>query len=597
MYMAKFDKELTARYIDDWVKENMDESFVFRPFQKETILTLIENVITGKKVQVMEAPTGSGKSYIAMIAAGVLYQHFKKTSYILVSDTALFKQYEKDLDKFNLRWGHICGKDNYLCSQNGECFSNGKCQLNGISIQKLSDPISAKDEGYFCATNCKYIKEHRKAMGSPITVMTYQLWFINMCLMVNIDTAKFPEKDVIICDEAHKLSDIVQTVFSPRISMGEMEYLKVIDNYLEGLDSLDNNIPRYNKINQTYEVMKMVYNKPYDDPYEKKRDLKMLFDRFASFFASLSEVYKDMCEFIKTEPHPQQYYKVLKAFRSMINDYCCMKLYQEVIYKKGIQNFIPSVTSDEVVVFNCACEGELIKETFHKAAKQEILMSATIGDADIYMDLIGASTFDTYAMEVPSIFDFTKSPIYFGNGHKMSYTEKAASLPFILEQIKQVLEKHRNERGIIHSGTYEISRAIYDSLPPSIKSRIVFYNSSKGRSEAIAQYKKFSNKILMGPSILEGLDFDGDLCRFIIIAKLPYASLGNNLVKAKMELYPNWYPYDCVNKITQGIGRGVRSETDYCSTYILDGCFADLVKRSGNLFSKNIYSRFRRLSL
>jgi Rad3-related DNA helicase len=99
----------------------------------------------------------------------------------------------------------------------------------------------------------------------------------------------------------------------------------------------------------------------------------------------------------------------------------------------------------------------------------------------------------------------------------------------------------------------------------------------------------------MGPSILEGLDFEGDLCRFIIVAKLPYASLSNNLVQAKMELYPNWYQYDCVNKITQGIGRGVRSETDYCSTYIVDGCFSDLVRRSGNLFSKNISSRFRRL--
>jgi Rad3-related DNA helicase len=178
----------------------------------------------------------------------------------------------------------------------------------------------------------------------------------------------------------------------------------------------------------------------------------------------------------------------------------------------------------------------------------------------------------------------------------MSYNEKVKSLPFILDEIKELLEKHKNERGIIHSGTYEISKAIYESLPSNVKSRIIFYNNAKGRAEAISLYKKFSNKILMGPSILEGLDFEGDLCRFIIIAKLPYASLGNNLVQAKMELYPNWYSYDCVNKITQGIGRGVRSENDYCSTYILDGCFADLVRRSGNLFSKTISSRFRRIT-
>ena len=596
--MIKFDRDEVAYFIDEWVKENLSESFIFRPFQKEAILSLIENILTGKKVQVIEAPTGSGKSYIAIIAAGVLYQHFRKTSYILVSDVTLFRQYEKDLNKFNLRWGCICGKDNYLCSQNGECFSNSKCQINNISVQKLSDPITAKEEGYFCATSCKYIKEHKRAMAAPITVMTYQLWFISMCLMKDTDGVAFPKKDIVICDEAHKLADIVQSQFSPRISMGEMEYLSVIDNFMETHgDEFDNPSvnPGFQKFNQTYEIMKLVYNKNYSDINEKRRDLKMLFDRFYDLFNKLSGLYEELTDIVKEAPHPQPYYKVLKAFRAMINDYCRMELYKRVIEQKGISNFIPSLTNDEVIEFNCACEAELIKETFHKEASQEILMSATIGDADIYMGLIGATDFSKYAMEVPSIFDFSKSPIYFSSKYKMSYTEKANSLPHILEVIKEILNKHKSERGIIHSGTYEISKAIYDSLPPDLKTRIIFYNNAKGRSEAIALYKKFTNKILMGPSILEGLDFEGDLCRFIIIAKLPYASLSNNLVQAKMELYPNWYQYDCVNKITQGIGRGVRSETDYCSTYIVDGCFSDLVRRSGNLFSKNISSRFRRL--
>lgn len=595
--MEKFDRQKTAFYIEEWVKDNLGDNFIFRPFQKETILQQIENIVNGTKVQVMEAPTGSGKSYIAIITAGVLYQYFKKTTYILVSDTALFKQYEKDLNKFNLRWGCICGKDNYLCSQNGECFSNGKCQMNNISVQKLSDPVTAKSEGYFCATNCKYIKEYKKAMAAPITVMTYQLWFISMCL--GADIIPFPKKDVVVCDEAHKLADIVQTQFSPRFCMDDMDYLKIIDNFIEvhGDELKDtSSIPRYDKINQTYEVMKLVYNKTYSDVNEKRKDLKMLFDRMHSLFSQLSVVYSDLQEVVKTSHQPQIYYKVLKAFRSMMNDYCRMDLYKKIINTKGFSNFIPSLVSEDTIEFNCACEAELIKETFHKAANQEILMSATIGDADIYMDLIGANGYSKYAMEVPSIFDFSKSPIYFGAGHKMSYNEKVKSLPFILDEIKELLEKHKNERGIIHSGTYEISKAIYESLPSNVKSRIIFYNNAKGRAEAISLYKKFSNKILMGPSILEGLDFEGDLCRFIIIAKLPYASLGNNLVQAKMELYPNWYSYDCVNKITQGIGRGVRSENDYCSTYILDGCFADLVRRSGNLFSKTISSRFRRIT-
>ena len=127
-------------------------------------------------------------------------------------------------------------------------------------------------------------------MAAPITVMTYQLWFISMCLMKDTDGVAFPKKDIVICDEAHKLADIVQSQFSPRISMGEMEYLSVIDNFMETHgDEFDNPSvnPGFQKFNQTYEIMKLVYNKNYSDVNEKRRDLKMLFDRFYTLFTKL----------------------------------------------------------------------------------------------------------------------------------------------------------------------------------------------------------------------------------------------------------------------------------------------------------------------
>ena len=42
---------------------------------------------------VFESFTGSGKSYIALIIAGVLSKYFGKQGYVLISDLSLLQQY------------------------------------------------------------------------------------------------------------------------------------------------------------------------------------------------------------------------------------------------------------------------------------------------------------------------------------------------------------------------------------------------------------------------------------------------------------------------------------------------------------------------
>ena len=71
--------------------------------------------------------------------------------------------------------------------------------------------------------------------------------------------------------------------------------------------------------------------------------------------------------------------------------------------------------------------------------------------------------------------------------------------------------------------------------------------------------------------------------------KLPYANLSNKLVEAKKNYIKNWYTYDVMTKLEQGIGRGVRFNGDWCITYILDGCISDLLRYSK--FNKNIEKR------
>ena len=75
---------ITDKTILNDAKEIFGESFCFREHQLQAVKSIVENCINEVKHTIMEAPTGSGKSITAIIAAYVLWKNFGKKSYILV---------------------------------------------------------------------------------------------------------------------------------------------------------------------------------------------------------------------------------------------------------------------------------------------------------------------------------------------------------------------------------------------------------------------------------------------------------------------------------------------------------------------------------
>jgi Rad3-related DNA helicase len=69
--------------------------------------------------------------------------------------------------------------------------------------------------------------------------------------------------------------------------------------------------------------------------------------------------------------------------------------------------------------------------------------------------------------------------------------------------------------------------------------------------------------------------------------------MGDILVKEKMKLFPLWYNSKTSNIIIQGIGRGVRNENDYCTTYILDACFYSLYINTKDQYSPELQNRIK----
>ena len=77
-----------------------------------------------------------------------------------------------------------------------------------------------------------------------------------------------------------------------------------------------------------------------------------------------------------------------------------------------------------------------------------------------------------------------------------------------------------------------------------------------------------------------------------MIAKLPYAYLGDKRVKRRSELDENWYKLHTAQKLIQACGRSIRSDTDYATTYILDQAFTGKEKDGRDGFYARAYDFF-----
>jgi len=273
------------------------------------------------------------------------------------------------------------------------------------------------------------------------------------------------------------------------------------------------------------------------------------------------------------------------------------KEYNDFISNRGIKYLVKNKNEKGTCIkFNCTDESYLMESRVLSRVKYKMFMSATIGDHEEYANEINVcGKYSSH--KIPNMFDYTKSPIfYIGDRFKMSYNEKDTSFPHISLMINKIIEMYEGKRGIIQTGNYSFSKLLYDSLTDMNKKRAIVYENSEEKIGALDRYKYMDNLVLIGPTLMEGLSLDNDLCRFQIIMKVPYSSLSDNFVKEKMNMCDGWYMRRAATSIVQGVGRGVRNENDWCVTFILDGCFTNLVNSCYSTFPSDFIERIKYLN-
>lgn len=652
-------EEITAN-IERWTAEHMKNDFEFRPYQLESIAHQIDNIVNDKfETSIIEAPTGSGKSLICLITAGVLNEYYDMNSYILCSDLYLWDQYAQAIQRNNLPFGYIKGaKNNYSCNVTGspDITTGGDCVLKNKSYNSFLKEGSGPKCGFDCAEGCEYVLAKRRAMRTGVTLMTYQLWLKYMNFT---EGETFRTRKVVFCDECHNIPSIVQMFCQPTIN-NRLDFRSMLEvagyAMTKGLGT-SQHLP-YHSAGADSGLFRNIFNLA-----DMEREMNEHFDfMYGAEYTNIDEIldhYNSMYAIVKSvavageavlahissknllsldsqaadtngkkpkkaqtsDAMAQAYVRHCERVEDMR---ATMSFFLHSVLGDNREYFVKNQTEvftekskSKSISFASSKEDAIIHRYLLSHAPYKVLLSATVGGKNAFDMNIGVHLTQSKVSEmvrIPSTFDFSRSPIYtFGRDYSnisdprvpelikrfsMTYNVINQNLPNMVNTIIKIITspRHRGERGFIHTGSYKNAQLMYDMLPDELKNRVLLYRNAKDKQDIIDKYLSYDNKIIAGPTLTEGIDFPNDGCRFQIIMKVPYPSLGDRLVDSKMRLYPGWYDSETSNKIIQSVGRGNRTPDDYSITYILDSGFYNLYKRTLSQYAPEFRQRIKLLN-
>lgn len=230
-----------------------------------------------------------------------------------------------------------------------------------------------------------------------------------------------------------------------------------------------------------------------------------------------------------------------------------------------------------------------------------LMMSGTVVDAEVMCGELGLGRDEWELVEVPMTFERENRLVHAvpvadlsrkamqEDGGKGGDREMAA----LKDAIWVVLDRHAGENTLIHTVSYQLTREIVDVVrdwretravthPDEDGVRVWWYDRAQDRDVVLEDFKRHGG-VLIGPSLDRGVDLPGDLCRVQIVCKVPFPYLGDRRVaeRARGEGGSRWYATQTARTLVQMTGRGVRGADDWCVSYVLDKQFMRWWKNDG----------------
>ena len=510
-----------------------------RARQKETILKIIDAYQSGKRYVIVNAPVGFGKSAASYTVA----QWFNK-SYFLTHQKILQDQYLKD---FGMPW--VASSQNYECNKMFGCNCK-QCLRAAFNLPRCE--------------NCQYVKAKRLAFSSQQCSLNYAFMFA----LSGALREQFNEyaREFIVCDEAHLLCD--ELIARGTIEVNSETHLKMQHMYSS---SVSLGVPNFEMMSDNAAV-DWVFG-PYRQFVSAKKS------EIAHQIAQLGDPTRlsaSQKKYFRKLATANMYYTQHKCQISDLNDFALHKIDDVVVIK----------TENSVTLKPLSAKG-LFEPLLGQYGDRFLFMSGTILDKDHFCDELNISPNECEYITLDCDFPVENRPINHWPVGYLTYKEKHKTIPLMTQEIDKLLTKYKDVKGIIHTTNYEIAKAIDTDLQFSSNYHRLLFINAKDKIRQLNQFEKSSEPlILVSPSLSEGIDLKNDLSRLCIICKVPYASLGDQWVKRKIESDSQWYSIKTAQTLIQQTGRSVRSMDDHAVTYILDMEFWKFFDKNTKLFPK-----------
>lgn len=513
-------------------------------------LNKLQDALTNTDTVILSAPTGTGKSFIA------------KT---LGNSTSTISE-----SKYN----SIYSYDAFEINHHGEYTETLELEHHGSSVLTITKALQDQYVEFFKTTSLKgknnykstldstmdveiesaviprrILKEHRKNHqcdyhNARRDFLIDQFSVTNYKMFLSLPNhVKY--RDLIICDEASELEDELVSQFTCKL---DYEICKKAGF----------------KINKLTSTSPVVVYSWLDDIAQQLQEQRTYLQSKLQKRTSWS-------------PREQSKYRFINYMHSNITT--CMNNYYECDYI--VEKTYNHVILTPLYVNNLASQ-------ILKSGKKRVLMSATIIDHKKYASSLGIN--DYSYIEVESTFPPEKSPIRVSNKFPLSRKTIDRYLPKIIECIKELLEKHKGCKGIIHTHTHMITQAIQTGIQSN---RLLYREAGVSNEDIIEQHKTSTEPtVLVSPSMNYGIDLKGKLADFQIIIKLPYLPLTDKRIKQLFDVDKEWYENKMLNTLVQSCGRATRSEDDTSITYILDGIAPKILTKAKHKLPEHYLQRF-----
>ena len=554
-----------------------------RPNQDKVLDELDQALKSDYKFIFLEAPTGFGKSAVAVALA-----RFLGSSHICTSTKDLQTQYNRDFPYLS----EVKGRNNFPCIVKEDMGIRESCEYGPC----------LKDDDFDCIYKTRMSDYDVKSEGT-----IYENLEINKyALKKYYDKAKEHSQLVRIewkpCEYYHQKWISIKsshTIYNYKYFLSDLFYSSGVNKrkllILDEAHTLESEVSSFKNIIFSKESLIRFFPK-IDLPDSKQTDvetwidfctrLKEQFTRYVEKAANIlgsggtSTVQDDIYVSEKNLIDAINYEKNLLTF---LEDLRINKENWLVtnITKNEIDNKLARIKLEPLVV------SSYFTDIFDKGSVS-LLMSATILSKENLCKAVGLKNEDVKFIRVEnSDFPIKNRPIYLMNVAWLNARTMSESLPNIVKVLDNLLSVHKNDKGIIHTTSYSQVQFIKNNLSKANLSRLIETNPKFDRNEMILKHTQSEKPtVLISPSMFLGVDLKDDLSRFQIIVKVPYPDLTDKKISVLKQRNPKWYEWNTILRLIQAYGRSVRNADDYANTYILDSSVSFLLKNGKEMIPK-----------